>query len=115
MLQFISDTQPTLSATAGAQDHVSGLHVRMSQYVLQRLGEKSEVMLLTSHSTAGLGQCFSAKMKCRINSSASRDQIPQKDTVVLDCCQHPHHVGLMPKLARCWGEDLHAHVPSQPH
>lgn len=108
MLQFISDTQPLLSPL---QEHVTGLHVRMSQYVLRRLREKSQVKLLTSHSTAGPGQYSSAKMKCRINPSS--DQIPQKGTVVLDCSQQ-HHAGLMSKLVRCSGEDLHAHIPPRP-
>lgn len=111
MLQFISDTPPSLSATSGAQDHATGLHARMSQDVLPRLGGKE---LLASHSTAGLGQHSWAKMKRRINPSSSRDQIPQKDTVVLDFSQQQHRVGLMPELARFWGEHLHAHVMSCP-
>ena len=78
-------------------------------------GEKSQVKLLTSHSTAGLGQYSLTKMKCRNNPSSSRDQVPQKDIVVQDCSQHPHHAGLTPKWARRWGEDFHAYVPSQPH
>lgn len=115
MLQFISSTQPSLSACAGTQDRVTGLHVRLSQNILWRLGDKSQVKLLTPHSTASLGQYSSAKMKRRINPSSSKDQVPQKDIVVLDCSQHQNHTGLIPKLARHWGEGLHAHIPSQPH
>lgn len=90
-------------------------HVRLSQNILWRLRDKSQVKLLTPHSTASLGECSSAKMKCRINPSSSKDQVPQKDIVVLGCSQHQYHTGLIPNLAGHWGEDLHAHVPSQPH
>lgn len=70
MLQFVSDTQPPSSTTAEAQDYAIGSQMRVFQYILQRL--------LTSHSTAGLGQLSSAKIICRINPSSSRHQVPQK-------------------------------------
>lgn len=54
MLQFVSDTQPSSSATAEAQDYAIGSHMRVFQYVLQRLGgEPGEAADISQHSWPG--------------------------------------------------------------